>query len=341
LCFFLGFFFAACLVSHFKFFKLWLKTAIKTVMAYFAKIISSPKKHFHLLNPAKSLNPTLGHMTISFSLSIEADENKMSELDKTDLLMGLGLTPNQAKVYQTILKLGNVSASMISKSSLVRREDVYKVLPALEKMGLVEKLLGNPVMFWATPVAGALSSLIVDEKVKSDERIASMKAKFQVLSKAKWVLPIVLGEEESLYALIPEGKAVIAKLTSLITSSKINVCWIATLKEISHATSLLFAEIKGAIYNRVEIRVIIEDFKPDESQQKQVQHTINIDSAGIRFHHQPLNRFTVFDSREAMISTNRKNKSEDTSALWTTDTNLIGVLRGYFETAWSESEELK
>jgi hypothetical protein len=42
-----------------------------------------------------------------------------------------------------------------------------------------------------------------------------------------------------------------------------------------------------------------------------------------------------------MISTNRKNSSEDTSALWTTDTNLIGVLRGYFETAWSESEELK
>ena len=263
----------------------------------------------------------------------------MPELDKTDLLMGLGLTPNQAKVYQTILNLGNAAVGQIAKSTSVRREDVYKVLPALEKMGLVEKLLGKPAMIRATPVAGALTSLILDEKVKSDERIASMKAKFQVLSKAKWVQPIAVGEEESLYALIPEGKAVVAKLTSLIASSKNDVFWIDTLKEISHVTSLLVAENKKTFHNGVEVRVIIEDFKPDESRTKKVQRTINIES--IRFHHQLLNRFAVFDGREAMISTNRKSNSEGTSALWTTDTNLIGVLRGYFETAWSESEELR
>ena len=254
--------------------------------------------------------------------------------------MGLGLSPNQAKVYQTILKLGNVPVGMIAKSSSVRREDVYKVLPALEKMGLIEKLMGKPAIIRVTPVAGALASLIVDEKVKSDERIASMKAKFQVLSKAMWVQPIAVGEEESLYALIPEGKAAIAKLTSLIASSKINVFWIATLKEISYVTSLLFAEIKRAVHNRVEVNVIIEDFKPDQTQQKQLKHTLNMESADIRFHQQPLNRFTVFDGSEAMISTSRKSASEDASALWTTDANLIGVLNGYFETAWGESEDL-
>jgi sugar-specific transcriptional regulator TrmB len=264
----------------------------------------------------------------------------MAELDKTDLLMGLGLTPNQAKVYQTILKLGNSTVIQIAKSSSVRREDVYKVLPALEKMGLAEKLLGKPAIIRATPVAGALTSLILDEKVKSDERIASMKAKFQVIANAKWEQPMAVGEKESLYALIPEGKAVISKLTSLIDNSKINVSGIDSLTEISHITSLLFAEINRAIHNRVEIKVIIEDFKPDESQQKQLQHTLNSESINIRFHRQPLKRFTVFDGSEAMISTNRKDVSENTSALWTTDANLIGVLNGYFETAWSESEEL-
>ena len=262
-------------------------------------------------------------------------------MDKTDLLMGLGLTPNQAKVYQTILKLGSATVIEIAKSSLVRREDVYKVLPALERMGLAEKLLGKPAMIRATPVAGALASLILDEKVKSDERIASMKTKFHLLSKAIWAQPLSVSEEESLYALIPEGKSVVAKLSSLIVSSKNGVFWIDTLKEISHVTSLLGTEIKKAIHNKVEVNMIIEDFKPDEIQTKQVQHTINNESINIRFHHQPLNRFAVFDGREAMISTNRKITSEDTSALWTTDTNLIGVLKGYFETAWSESEDLK
>jgi sugar-specific transcriptional regulator TrmB len=254
--------------------------------------------------------------------------------------MGLGLSPNQAKVYQTILRLGNSTVIQIAKSSSVRREDVYRVLPALEKMGLTEKLLGKPAMIRATPVAGALTSLILDEKVKSDERIASMKAKFQEISKAKWVQPFAVGEQESLYALIPEGKAVIAKLNSLIAGSENNIFWIDTLKEIAHSTSLLPVEIKRAIHNKVEVKVIIEGSKPDESQTKQLQQTLKIEPAGIRFHLQPLNRFSIFDLKEAMISTNRKNTVENSSALWTTDTNLIGVLRGYFETAWSESEEL-
>jgi sugar-specific transcriptional regulator TrmB len=255
--------------------------------------------------------------------------------------MGLGLSPNQAKVYQTVLKLGNTTAVQIAKSSSVRREDVYKVLPALEKMGLVEKWLGKPAMIRATPVAGALASLILDEKVKSDERITSMKIKFRELSRTKWGQPVVVGEEESLYALIPEGRAITSKLTSLILSSKKIVLWIDTLREISHVTSLLFVEIERAIHKRVEVKVILEDFNSNQFQSKQVQQSINIESIGIRFHNQPLNRFVVFDNRDALISTNRKSASEEPSALWTTDANLIGVLRGYFETAWSESEELK
>lgn len=264
----------------------------------------------------------------------------MSAPNKLDLLMGLGLSPNQAKVYQTILNLGNVTVIQIAKSSLVRREDVYKVLPALEKMGLIEKLLGKPSIIRATPVAGALTSLIIDEKVKSDEKIASMRVKFQELANAKWVQPVTVGEEESLYALVPAGKAVIAKLTSLIASSKRNIFWIDTLTEISHVTSVLLAEIKKAINNKVDVKVIIEDFKPDESKQKQSQHVVHIECVNYRFHHQPLNRFAFFDGGEAMISTNRKSTSESSSALWTTDTNLIGVLGGYFETAWNESKEL-
>jgi len=260
--------------------------------------------------------------------------------DKTDLLMGLGLTPNQAKVYQTILKSGNSTVVQIAKSSSVRREDVYKVLPALEKMGLAEKLLGKPVIVRATPVAGALASLILDEKIKSDERIASMKTKFQLLSKAKWVEPLVVGEEESLYALIPEGKAIIAKFSNLLSNIKSGVFWIATAEEILHMTALLSTEIKGAIHKGAKFRQIIEDFRPNESQMKQVQHALDKKSASTRFNRQPLNNFAVFDGKEAIISTNKKNVSEYTSALWTTDANLIGVLGVYFELEWGESVEL-
>jgi len=265
----------------------------------------------------------------------------LSEKEKTDLLIGLGLSPNQAKVYQTILKLGNVTVGLIAKTSSVRREDIYKVLPTLEKMGLVEKLLGKPATIRATPVAGALTSLILDEKVKSDERIASMKTKFQELAKVQWAKQTSLSEEESLYALIPEGKAVTAKIANLVATSKNSILWIDNLKEILHITALTIDEIKRAIRTGVGVRVIIEDFKPDESQMKQVQHSMSIAPASIRYNSEPLYRFAVFDAKTAMISTHRKDETEETSALWTTDSNLTGVLSSYFENAWNESKELK
>jgi hypothetical protein len=87
--------------------------------------------------------------------------------------------------------------------------------------------------------------------------------------------------------------------------------------------------------------VIIEDFNSDQYQKKKVQQSINIESINIKFHNSPLKKLAVFDSRDAMISTDRRRISEDTSALWTTDANLIGILQGYFDSAWSESEELK
>jgi sugar-specific transcriptional regulator TrmB len=257
-----------------------------------------------------------------------------------DLLIGLGLSPNQAKVYQTLLKSGNATVGLIAKSSTVRREDVYKVLPTLEKMGLVEKLLGKPAIFRAAPVAGALTSLILDEKVKSDERISSMKEKFKTLARVQWIRPINIIDEESLYALIPEGKAVLSKLTSIIDNSKIDLLWIAALKEIIHVTSLSTTEIKSAIHSEVNFRVLIEDFKPNEILPKQVRQAINSETASIKLHHQPLYKFAVSDGKAALISTHGKNEIEETSALWTTDRNLIGVLQTYFEAAWNESKEL-
>jgi hypothetical protein len=150
-----------------------------------------------------------------------------------------------------------------------------------------------------------------------------------------------MGNEESLYALIPEGKPVIAKLSSLISSFKSEIFWIANLKEILHVTSLLSTEITKAFHGELKIRAIIEDAPLDEFQTKQVQHTLKLNPGSVRFQRQSLNRFIVFDGREAMISTTKESESGETSALWTTDTNLIGVLRGYFETSWNESEEIK
>ena len=88
----------------------------------------------------------------------------MSNDENTDLLLGLGLTLNQAKVYLAILKLEKGTVNQITKYSKVRREDVYRILPYLEQMGLIEKLMGKPAVIKATPISDALSFLLAEEK---------------------------------------------------------------------------------------------------------------------------------------------------------------------------------
>ena len=67
----------------------------------------------------------------------------MTNDENTDLLLGLGLTLNQAKVYLAVIKLEKTTVVQVANFSKVRREDVYRILPSLEKMGLIERLLGN------------------------------------------------------------------------------------------------------------------------------------------------------------------------------------------------------
>src|SRR5665647_547671 len=138
--------------------------------------------------------------------------------ENTELLLGLGLTLNQAKVYLAVIKLEKTTVVQVANFSKVRREDVYRILPSLEKMGLVERLLGKPTQIRATPISDALSFLVAEEKSKSDDRLTGMRSKVQRLSDKDWKQP--LPGEESIYILIAEKKAILAKTSELIRNSR-------------------------------------------------------------------------------------------------------------------------
>jgi sugar-specific transcriptional regulator TrmB len=111
----------------------------------------------------------------------------------------------------------------------VRREDVYRILPSLEKMGLVERLLGKPTEIRATLISDSLALLVAEEKNKSEERLTGMRSMVQKLSLKEWK-QAPLGEE-SIYILIAEKKAILAKTSELIRNSRREVALIADRQE--------------------------------------------------------------------------------------------------------------
>jgi sugar-specific transcriptional regulator TrmB len=261
----------------------------------------------------------------------------MSSDENTDLLLGLGLTLNQAKVYLAILKLEKTTVGQVAKYSKVRREDVYRILPSLEKMGLIERLLGKPTENRATPISDALSFLVAEEKGKFDERLTGMKGIVQRLSLKDWNQP--LPGEESIFILIAEKKAILAKTSELIRNSRKEVALIADKGRIMPIVSQFSGEYKEAIKKGAQIRLLFEGAPPHDGPLKEkVKKLIDGASVHVKFHNEPLNHFIMSDDKEALITTSKESGLGESPSLWTNNSNLIGVLRTGFESDWEKAE---
>lgn len=262
----------------------------------------------------------------------------MSNDENTDLLLGLGLTLNQAKVYLAILKLQKTTVGQVSNFSKVRREDVYRILPSLEKLGLVERLMGKPTEIRATRVSDALSLLVAEEKGKFDEKLVGMRGIVQKLSLKDWKQSIP--EKADIYILVAEKKAVLAKTSELISNSREEVALIADKERIMPILFQFSDEYRLAIKEGTVVRLLFEGQSPEGALKEKVNKLIGKEaSIHVKFHREALNHFIMSDDKEALITTSKESGLGESPSLWTNNSNLIGVLRTSFESDWKKAED--
>ena len=79
--------------------------------------------------------------------------------ESIEILVELGLTHTEAKVYTALLCLKRATAKNIHRASKVARQDVYQLLSDLQEKGLIEKIIGKPAKFKPIPASDAVSIL--------------------------------------------------------------------------------------------------------------------------------------------------------------------------------------
>jgi sugar-specific transcriptional regulator TrmB len=261
----------------------------------------------------------------------------MSTDEDTVLLLGLGLSLTQARVYLAILKLEKTTVGNLAKFSRIRREEVYRILPKLEKMGLVEEILGKPTEIRVTPIKDAFTFLVEEEKKKFDERLSGLTSTLKKLSLKDWRQPPP--EEESIYILIAERKPILAKTSGLIRDSKKEVALISDKARMAPILYQFLDELKQAIKNGAQIRLIFEGDSTDISIKENVKKLIHGASVHVKFHRKPLNHFIISDDAEAVITSSTESGLGESPSLWTNNSNLIGALRVGFEYGWKEAKK--
>ena len=96
-------------------------------------------------------------------------------LEGVGVLVGLGLSGRQARVYLALLRAGGAKAKALAELALVERQEVYGLVEALKELGLVVENLTVPTSYTATPIAEGIKLLL---EQKTDELTTiSKKAK--------------------------------------------------------------------------------------------------------------------------------------------------------------------
>ena len=259
-----------------------------------------------------------------------------------EILTDFGLTGNQAKVYLATARLRLASVGQISKVSKVRREDVYRILPKLEELGLVERLLGKPTKIRATPVEEALSLLIKHEEDTARERVSTLKEKTETFLKDFSRAPKLELKEKAHFALLAKRESIMSRTLSMLQEAKREFDIVFSRGQIMQFIHSFAEEIKRTLNKGVRIRIVTEVPEYEDSLPRIIEERISPgDSVDLRYADLPSSHYLIVDFKEALISTATEGNMAQHPCLWTNSESLVVVFQGDFENLWHNSTSWK
>ena len=117
----------------------------------------------------------------------------------------LGLTNNETKVYETLLRLGKTTAGHICKESQVPYGRIYNVLSSLEEKGLVRIIPEETKKY--VPTSPDKLHEIIDTRIKSLMEIDTKIKELKKLYEDNSIEPVIIAKGKSnFYKIIMEMK---------------------------------------------------------------------------------------------------------------------------------------
>jgi sugar-specific transcriptional regulator TrmB len=256
-----------------------------------------------------------------------------------ETLEKLGLTQLQAKIYLATVTLQRATAIKISTAANVARPDVYRIMPSLEELGLLRKLITTPTMYEATPLRNACQILIQKKREEytqiqkqSDELIQ------QYAEKSHLQAPDIVDDN---FSIIASKELLQDKLAAIVKASKISIDVIGewtNLASIALNNPQIYLDplqrglaIK-LITNKATDQNIIDVWRDLTSRKFPKLEIQIIDERP------PINAL-IFDDKTATMCVRSTPDIDLTPILWSNNTEFVKVMVGYFENLWVKAKK--
>ncbi len=252
-----------------------------------------------------------------------------------EALMSLGLTCLQAKSYLALTQLDRADARTISKASNVARQDIYRIMPTLEKIGLVEKIVATPVLYKATPREEGFKMLL--QKRTSEDTMLRKKVKSILNNGNNENFDSIIHEESTEFIIISGRQLLVKKFqTSFIEAATCDLIFPAFAWNF--VIFNLFEDMKIALAKSAKIRIVTEkeDLRPLVS--KKLEALTKSPFFQIRFSCSPLEfGLAIFNDKEVDICIS--GNSSEVPSMWTNNRQFVKMAQTTFENEWHNAQD--
>lgn len=278
--------------------------------------------------------------------SIDEDEADSEEELKTDdritQLYNYGLSPLQAKIFVDLLQYGRSKAKDLSKRLDLNRVDVYRILNALKRRGLVEVTVENPALFSSVPPNQAMMILLEEEEEKFRRLRAGAKDILAWLKSIKMRPPPAHVENapgptfKMLF-----GRQLMETWRKMLQQAKHDVIAVWSEYGLSFQSERGFIEpYIGCVERGVMVRVVSIVTQRNLDHAMRYSKIVNLKHNQKSVHSL---RYLIVDGKQTSISTNltsSENADGPLSSIWTDSKAFINVLSKEFEVLWMEGSDI-
>ena len=262
-------------------------------------------------------------------------------LEKTAKELALfGVTNTQAKIYIGLNVLGVASASEIASLSEVRREEVYRVMPELEQLGLVTRRLETPRRFLAFEVKSALETLIKTKRKAMEKEITNLRQKkVELIAQLKTTTRLKT-EEDSSTEVFSERMSVLAKLVQMIKKAKRRIMLVSSL---DHVGTVLVRKIEKTIRmnkNQISTQIIIDNTWLNETRTlKLMRSKVANKQIELRYVEMLPFNLLIVDEEEAIWG-EFQPRNAGSKIFLTNNQTQIGLVKMAFNNLWMQSQKV-
>jgi len=254
-----------------------------------------------------------------------------------DQLIEYGLSRNEAKVVTFLAKRGAERASVVARALKLNRTETYRTLRNLQRRGLVEASLEQPVRFQAAPFSRCLEVLIAERK----NRLAELEERSGLLEHAFENISLETGAPAFERFQVLEGRARIGqKLLFMCENSKLQIDSIMGSRDLAGGSGRVVLDTLSMLVKRGRKVRIITDINPATIRFVQPFQSL------IPFRHldmtqRPVPRVSIIDDTEALFgiggSEEAAGRESDQVTLWISSRSFVRNLRAYFNEMWSSA----